>query len=145
MNQSIGLYQWAIDYPGPNDFATDIENNALWVAVLENVIVGVVALTIYSNDDYLKGGCNNDIPAVTSHRLAVDPSVQGKGIGSVLLNLAEEVAKNYYHFNVVRIDTHAQNLAMQHLIAEKFKYKYMGIIHLSKRPGEVRNWYEKSI
>ena len=115
------------------------------MAQLSDTIVGVVALTIAPNDDYLRGGCNNDILAVTPHRLAVDPNVQGKGIASALLTLAETVAKDIHNFKVVRIDTHAQNLTMQHLIVNKFQYKYMGVIQLSKRPGEVRNWYEKYI
>ena len=140
------MFQWPGDYPSFPEFEEDIKNDFLWVAVLNDEIVGTVAqTTLYQDDDYKRGGCDVEIPAVVPHRIAVHPKARGLGIGAQLMQLTEDLARDTYNFSVVRIDTHKDNRAMIHLIADKFKYQYMGEISLADKPGQVRNWYEKKI
>ncbi len=150
----IGNRQWNDNYPGPANFEQDINNGYAWVAELQSdgdkncnsKIVGYAAFTTEQTNDYKLGGCNVDIPSIVPHRIAVDPNCQGKGIAMKLL-LHGEVLARQRGFQYIRIDTHKNNAAMLHLIENKLKYTYKGIITLSGRgpPPELRNWYEKEL
>ena len=43
--QAAGNFQWDDTYPNPEVFETDINNGQLWVAVVDDVIAGVSAIT----------------------------------------------------------------------------------------------------
>ncbi|MBO9675844.1 MAG: GNAT family N-acetyltransferase [Sphingobacteriaceae bacterium] len=139
--RAAGNFQWGNDYPNPEVFANDITNGQLWVAELENEIVGVSAITTDQDPEYAEAGWDITEKAIVTHRLAVDPDWQGKGIAKALMQQAEEVAKAA-GINILRVDTNSENKATQALFP-KLGYTFSGEIGLAKRPGLRFFCYEK--
>lgn len=139
--RAAGNFQWGDDYPNPEIFANDITIGQLWVAELENKIVGISAITTDQDPEYADAGWDITEKAIVTHRLAVDPDCQGKGIARALMNQAEEVAK-YSGISILRVDTNSKNMATQALFP-KLGYQFSGEISLAKRPGLRFFCYEK--
>ena len=114
-----GNPQWVLGkYPLANHFQADIDNNALWVAILIDdevaavpaKVVGVAALT---TDQSLYGSCLDiEQSAIIPHRVAVSPDYQKLGIAKALIHKAEEISRDV-GYGRVRIDTHINNPSMK--------------------------------
>ncbi len=139
--QSMGNFQWAADYPNPEVFAKDISLNQLWVVDIDGAIAGVTAITKDQDPEYADAGWDISETAIVTHRLAVNPDFQGKGIAKILMNKAEEVAIQQ-GISILRVDTNTKNTATQALFP-KLGYKFSGEISLAKRPGLRFYCYEK--
>lgn len=139
--RAAGNFQWGDDYPNPEIFAKDIAIGQLWIAELEDKIVGISAITTDQDPEYADAGWDITEKAIVTHRLAVDPDCQGKGIARALMNQAEEVAK-YSGISILRVDTNSKNMATQALFP-KLGYQFSGEISLAKRPGLRFFCYEK--
>ncbi len=128
--------QWAEGYPGEEIIRKDFEKDSSYILVDQDSgsILGTMALipgedSTYS---YIEGGeWLNDDDYVTIHRIA--NSGLAKGTGQYLMNWAKE------NFDNIRIDTHADNAPMIHVI-EKLGFKYCGIIFVEN--GDPRNAYQ---
>jgi len=81
-------------------------------------------------------GWDLTIPAIVTHRMAVDPRAQKKGAASKLFAQADELAIKKGH-GLVRIDTNKMNTKMQGAIT-KAGYEYSGEISLNSKPPEMR-------
>lgn len=107
INQCI--FQWNDFYPSKEILQKDIELQQIWKLEIENKIIGIIVLTEiedaeYDNVKWLTEHCKN----LYIHRLAIDPSFQGKGYAQKLMNFAENYAiKNKYAS--IRLDTFSQN------------------------------------
>ena len=140
-----GNGQWQDGYPNKDDFINDINNGRLFVTYEDdpNEIVGVCALT-YREEDYhhlYEGKWLTDLPYMVMHRVAIKKKYQGKGYGKKLFEVFIEQAKlEGYHS--LRIDTHAGNLVMRHII-EEFGFVYCGKAILT--PNKDRMVFEKII
>ncbi|WP_316824431.1 GNAT family N-acetyltransferase [Pedobacter miscanthi] len=139
--RAAGNFQWGDDYPNPEVFTKDITIGQLWVAILENQLVGVSAITNDQDPEYADAGWDITEKAIVTHRLAVDPDCQGKGIAKALMQQAEVVAKKT-GINILRVDTNSENKATQALFP-KLGYTFSGEIGLAKRPGLRFFCYEK--
>lgn len=139
--RATGNFQWGDDYPNPEVFANDITIGQLWVAELENKIVGISAITTDQDPEYADAGWDTTEKAIVTHRLAVDPDCQGKGIAKALMNQAEQVAKDS-DISILRVDTNSKNMATQALFP-KLGYQFSGEIGLAKRPGLRFFCYQK--
>jgi len=139
--QAAGNFQWGNDYPNPEVFTADITINQLWVAELEEQVVGVSAITTDQDPEYADAGWNINDKAIVTHRLAVDPDCQGMGIAKALMMQAEVVAKSS-DITILRVDTNSENKATQALFP-KLGYQFSGEISLAKRPGLRFFCYEK--
>lgn len=138
-----GNFQWADDYPNPTVFAADIAQNQLWVAMLEDEIVGVSAITTGQDPEYADAGWDINERAIVTHRLAVDPDCQGKGVAKALMAQAEIVAQSR-GIEILRVDTNSENGATQALFP-KMGYHFSGEITLAKRPGLRFFCYQKTL
>jgi len=141
--QAAGNFQWDDTYPNPEVFETDINNGQLWVAVIDDVIAGVSAITTEQYAEYANVGLDVSETAIVTHRLAVSPHFRGRGIAAALLKQAEQVALDT-GIAVLRIDTNTQNQATQALFP-KAGYIYAGEIGLEFRPGLRFYCYEKRL
>ncbi|QQL48254.1 GNAT family N-acetyltransferase [Mucilaginibacter ginkgonis] len=141
--RAAGNLQWDDNYPNPEKFALDISKNQLWVAEEDGKIAGVAALTIDQDPEYADVGWDITEPAIVTHRLAVDPDFQGRGVAAALLNIAEGIALER-GFKTLRIDTNNNNKATQALFP-KLGYKFCGEIGLQFRPGLRFYCYEKRL
>jgi ribosomal protein S18 acetylase RimI-like enzyme len=139
--RAIGNFQWGDDYPNPEVFANDITIGQLWVAEMEDKLVGVSAITKDQDPEYVDAGWDINEKAIVTHRLAVDPDCQGMGIAKALMNQAEEVAKAS-DISILRVDTNSENMATQALFP-KLGYQFSGEISLAKRPGLRFFCYQK--
>ena len=69
----------------------------------------------------------------STHRLAVAPAAQGRGVAAALLRQAEHEA-NQLGLRTLRLDTNSENAATQRLFP-KLGYRFAGEIRLAFRPG----------
>ena len=115
--------QWTDDYPSEELMQQDIESGDSYVILLDDRVVATFVLRGGIDPTYnvIYGGdwLNNE-PYATIHRIA-----SGGEIGGVF-NVAMSYALENY--NSIRIDTHGDNVVMQHIV-EKAGFKYCGIIH----------------
>ncbi|TBO44884.1 GNAT family N-acetyltransferase [Pedobacter kyonggii] len=140
---AVGNFQWGDDYPNPEVFTSDITRSQLWVAELDDKLVGVSAITTDQDPEYADVGWDINEKAIVTHRLAVDPDCQGMGIAKALMNQAEVVAKAS-GISILRVDTNSKNMATQALFP-KLGYQFSGEISLAKRPGLRFFCYQKSL
>ncbi|SDE30341.1 GNAT family N-acetyltransferase [Pedobacter soli] len=139
--QAAGNFQWGNDYPNPEVFTQDIALAQLWVAEIDQQIVGVSAITTDQDPEYTDAGWDITEKAIVTHRLAVDPDLQGKGIARALMQQAETVAQSR-NISILRVDTNSENKATQALFP-KLGYTFSGEITLAKRPGLRFFCYQK--
>ncbi|WP_210514020.1 GNAT family N-acetyltransferase [Hymenobacter terricola] len=142
MNAS-GNFQWTGDYPNEAVFTSDIERNHLWVAELDAGVAGVAALTTDQDEEYAQADWDVTEPALVTHRLAVDPATQGKGVALALMEQAEKQAVAQ-GLRFLRVDTNSENAATQRLFP-KLGYRFAGEITLGFRPGLRFFCYEKRL
>lgn len=138
-----GNFQWDSTYPNPAVFTNDINQERLWVAEIDNEIAGVAALCTDKEPEYAQLDWDLNLPAVITHRLAVNPKFRGQGVAAQLLMQAEKVAITK-GINVLRVDTNSKNQATQRLFP-KLGYVYVGEITLAFRDGLRFFCYEKKI
>lgn len=140
---AAGNWQWDDTYPNPAVFEKDISLNQLWLADLAGDIAGIAAITTDQDAEYAQVGWDLNETAIVTHRLAVSPDHQGKGIAVALMEQAEKVTVNR-HITVLRVDTNSRNEATQKLFP-KLGYTYAGEIDLAFRPGLRFYCYEKRL
>ena len=138
-----GNFQWSADYPNEAVFRADIAQNHLWVAELDGALAGLAALTQDQDAEYAQADWDVTEPALVTHRLAVDPAAQGKGIALALMAEAETQAVAQ-GLRVLRVDTNSENTATQRLFP-KLGYHFAGEITLAFRPGLRFFCYEKRL
>lgn len=141
--RAAGNLQWDERYPGAAVFEHDVEQKQLWVAEIDGVLAGMIAVTTGQEPDYGHAGWDVEEAGVMLHRLAVDPEFRGAGVAAALMKKAEEVAVEH-GVTAVRTDTSAENKAAQKLFL-KLGYVAMGEIGLSFRPGLRVICYEKRL
>ncbi|TGE15285.1 GNAT family N-acetyltransferase [Hymenobacter elongatus] len=141
--QAAGNFQWEGDYPNEAVFQQDIERRQLWVAELAEAVVGVAALTQDQDPEYAQADWDATEMAVVTHRLAVAPAVQGRGVAAALLQQAETVAQEK-GLKSLRVDTNSENTATQRLFP-KLGYRFAGEITLAFRSGLRFFCYEKRL
>lgn len=125
--------QWGTGYPPVDMLKSDIPAGNLYV-VEEDILRGVFAYFTEPDPTYAfieDGSWLDDGPYGTIHRVAGDGS---GGIFSAVLAFALE--RNPH----IRIDTHADNKVMQHVL-EKHGFSRRGIIYLED--GDPRIAYER--
>ncbi len=113
--------QWKNSYPERKVIISDIEKGVSFVIEENNEICGVFAFIEGSDPTYeiIEGEWLNDKPYGTIHRIASNNKI--KGILNYCLNFCKSKTDN------IRIDTHKDNLIMQHLL-EKSGFIKCGII-----------------
>ena len=126
--------QWKDGYPQRQIIESDICNGTLYVVEHKAQIEAVFAL-IDGEDPtygYIDGEWLDDGEYSAVHRIASRGRM--KGAGRLCLEFAERKSRS------IRIDTHADNLPMQHVL-ETRGYTRTGIIYLQN--GEERIAYQK--
>lgn len=141
-----GLSQWQNGYPNLSTIQSDIDKQQSYVLLDDERIVGTFCLCFGAEPTYAKiydGAWSSSMPYATIHRVAVDQSLRGKGLASLLLQQASVlVSQNGVGF--IRVDTHPSNLPMQKLL-QKNGFIKCGTIYLSpqKTTDDERVAFEK--
>lgn len=141
--RASGNYQWSDDYPNPEVFQDDIDKDQLWVGIMDSKVVSVIAITGEQSPEYSDVGWDLEEEALVTHRLAVDPDLQGAGLAKAMMNYAEQLAKKR-GIHILRVDTNSENKATQSLF-QRLGYEYSGRISLKKKPELRYLCYEKRI
>lgn len=136
MRDTGNLNQWRTNNPTAEQTKQDIQNGCLYVVQDADGIQGVFALIFGADPTYahIEGAWLNDEPYATIHRIA--SAGNKKGVLSTCVAYAATQRRN------IRIDTHADNRVMQHLLS-KLDFQYCGIIYLAN--GEPRLAYQKTL
>ncbi len=137
MQKEGNITQWNKNYPAESLLLSDIEKNQLFVYIENNIIEGVFVLQ--SGDDpaysYIENGSfKYDKPYKTIHRIASSGNIPG--IFEKCLAFCKENAE------FLRIDTHADNKTMRHLIL-KHGFLESGIVYMAD--GSPRIAYELEV
>lgn len=130
---AAGVDQWAEGYPAKELMLEDIKKEAAYLCLDDaDEAVGVASVFTEPDPTYaeIKGEWLNDTPYATIHRIASSGKL--KSVGQYMI---QWVQKN--HTNV-RIDTHADNAGMKHVL-EKLGFEYTGVIYIEN--GEARDAY----
>ena len=141
--RASGNLQWDDAYPTAALFTNDVALSQLWLAIIDDQIAGVAAITTEQEHEYAHVGWDITEPAIVVHRLAVDPAFRGQGVASALMQQAEHVAHEQ-GITVLRADTSAENAVMQRLFP-RLGYTFAGEIELQVRPGLRILCYEKRL
>ncbi len=135
MRESGNMKQWTDGYPSAEVFREDIQRGVSYVVERKGQAVATFALVPGPDITYAKiyeGAWLNDEPYYVIHRIASRRSV--RGILQMVLDYAFQLTHN------IRIDTHRDNVIMQHLL-QKQGFTYCGIIYLLS--GDERLAYQK--
>ena len=126
--------QWPSTYPPRDLLEEDIAAGNLYVVAKNDAIHGVFAFILGDDPTYAlieNGSWRSDSPYGTIHRIASD------GTGGILRTALHFAAGHADH---LRIDTHADNKPMQHLV-EKYGFSRRGIIYTDN--GSPRIAYDR--
>ena len=140
-----GVDQWQDNYPTAEIMASDIARGELYVAEqLEGHIVAIATISFAGEPTYqtiYDGEWPNDEPYAVVHRAAIRHGERGRGLAKHLLAFAEQLSAEQGISNI-RVDTHADNLVMQHLL-DRCGYLRCGVITLfsgASRVAFIKQW-----
>ena len=141
--RASGNLQWDDQYPNPTVFNRDVNLNQQWLTEIDRQIAGVAAITTDQEPEYANVGWDTHETAIIVHRLAVDPTFQGKGVAAAFMQQAEIVSRQRGIF-ILRVDTNTQNEATQRLLP-KLGYTLAGETSFNFRPGLKFRCYQKRL
>ncbi|PKH51314.1 GNAT family N-acetyltransferase [Tenacibaculum sp. Bg11-29] len=141
---SLNIDQWQDGYPNEVQILNDIKNNESYVILnKEQKIIATFMFTTNKEPNYsiIDGEwlTNNLAKYGVIHRVAVSQKTTNKGIAKHIISYCEASLKKQ-EIPAMRIDTHNDNLGMQHIL-NKLSYIYCGIITVTN--GDSRLAFEK--
>lgn len=129
-----GVDQWQHGYPNRERLERDIEEGIGYVLCEEVKIVAYGAMVLTGEPAYseISDGrwLTSEGDYAVVHRMCVAEQKVGKGYGRRFIAEAERVASQSKRS--MRVDTHADNKVMQHLMPS-MGYTYCGIIYFESR------------
>lgn len=138
--KSLGINQWQDGYPCISNIVEDMENAKAYFLTSDGRPAGYLCIDFDGEPAYEQIQWKLKAPYVVVHRMAIGDEFRGMGLATAAFRLVEELAKDK-DVRCFRIDTHAGNKTMQHLLAKNDFY-YCGIVHYDS--GE-RLAFEKEI
>lgn len=141
MRSSGNLQQWNNGYPALEIVKTDIDKGHCHVLCDGDAIIGTMALIPGPDPTYryIEGAWPDEDPYYVIHRIAT--SAPGRSVAKTMLDCAfEHIAQK--EIQVIRIDTHADNCIMHHIL-QKYGFTRCGVIYLAD--GAPRDAYHRKI
>lgn len=135
MKETGNANQWKDHFPPEDLLLDDLRAGQLYVVRAENQIHAVFALILGPDPTYTRitdGAWLSDAEYGTLHRIAADGSAHG--MFDQIVSFCEQKISH------LRVDTHADNKIMQHLI-RKNGFQRCGVIYVAD--GSPRIAYEK--
>ncbi|MBR6709795.1 MAG: GNAT family N-acetyltransferase [Clostridia bacterium] len=137
MRQTGNPTQWEGGYPSEALVREDIAAGRCMLCVEGEELLAVFCCMAGPDPTYLRiddGEWLNDLPYFVIHRIAVGPNAHRRGVASFCFDYGLAQCGN------LKIDTHRDNLPMQHALA-KNGFSRCGIIYLEN--GDERIAYQK--
>lgn len=123
-----GFVQWPDGFPTEESVHQDIVFSRGYVLTVDEEIAAYLSISFDGDPSYphIQGTWHQDTPHAVLHRVAIDAAYRGIGLTSTLFRLIEAfcVSKGIFY---IRIDTHADNKRMQHVLA-KNGFAYCGTV-----------------
>ena len=132
--------QWDENYPSSKDFINDIKKEDLYVAERNGEMVGFVCINKIEPVEYTGLNWALQEPCMVVHRMAVNKSFRRIGIGSELMDFADNFAKAN-NIRYLKTDTYSINTKMNALF-EKCGYTFVGEMSFLGKEKPF-NCYEK--
>ncbi|MCF8278551.1 MAG: GNAT family N-acetyltransferase [Flavobacteriales bacterium] len=130
--QRKGIHQWTDNYPTRSIIENDIKHGSMFLLKCSNRILGAIVLSQDQEPEYKEVDWKFDSSKVlVIHRLAIDPTYQGRGYATDLMDFAENNAAEN-GFTAIRLDTYSQNKKSLELY-KKRGYTYRGNVHFPER------------
>ena len=117
-------------HPTDEGLKSYIENGEMFLLMDQGTVAGMVAIVMHQGPDYEVVSWTEKLGSdqvATLHLLAVYPEYRGRDLGSTILELAGELAKQQGK-KAVRLDVLESNFPAQHLY-EKNGYIFRGKEH----------------
>ncbi|WP_062473483.1 GNAT family N-acetyltransferase [Levilactobacillus senmaizukei] len=124
--------QWQGTYPGTSVLVDDIHQGFTVVLEEDNEILGTAAVIPGEDVSYkqIEGQwLTKDAPYLAIHRVAVSSHHHGRGLAGELFQRVFEQIDRTQDIEAIRIDTHPDNQAMQHII-KKNGFTETGMVKL---------------
>ena len=137
MRSSGNMNQWNDGYPSEEVVRKDIDNGHCVVLCEDGKVVATMAFIPGPDPTYAEiydGGWLSDAPYHVIHRIAV--AEPGHNAAKALLDWGFGQAGS------IRIDTHKDNVIMQHVLS-KYGFTHCGVILLAN--GDPREAYQKDL
>lgn len=137
--------QWQNNYPNRSIIEEDIAKKYSYVLIVDRAVAGVATLLQEEDPNYYKiyhGSWEkpNDTHYTSIHRIAIAQDYHGQHLADLffshLLTLSHQLG-----YRQIRIDTHARNKRMQHIIA-KVGFHYSGIVYMQGDEQDQRQAYQ---
>lgn len=135
------INQWQDGYPNEVSIINDIKKNEAYVLEDNNKVIATVMISVANEPtyNYIEGQWLQNNKYIVIHRIAIDNNYKGLGLAKFIL---DEAIKLHPQVTSIRIDTHENNISMQHFLA-KYGFTYCGNIFLANQ--SLRRAYEKII
>lgn len=128
---AYGNTQWNKDYPQQADFLGDIAAGHLYVSEQDCHLLGFVCINQVEPEEYKELPWSKKGKALVIHRMAVNPIYRKKGIGTALMQFAEELAVKE-NVPYLKTDTYSINEKMNALFI-KCGYQFVGEMRFLSR------------
>lgn len=144
MLKKDGSPQWQDGYPNDQTIHDDIDNQVMWVMVVDGQIAGLAASILSPEPTYanIEAGewLDTTSPYDTIHRLAISSHFRGQHLSDFFMSnlISMGIRDGIVNF---RLDTHRLNKRLQH-VAEKNGFVKRGIIHVNDALDDRRIAYE---
>lgn len=138
------INQWQAGEPNQTQFEDEIRQELCYVLMADQQVIGVASILATEDPSYAAITNGQWRPSFTPyfsiHRVALDSTVHGQHLGAQFLTLLVTAA-SLRGAHDLRIDTHPDNLAMQHVI-QKVGFQYCGDIFIANDPSPKRYAYQ---
>ncbi len=139
-----GIFQWNEAYPTEAAFLNDLARGELWVYDSGSGPMGCLVLSEHMDSEYQTVFWKTpDQGARYVHRLAVNPEWQRRGLGSRLMDFAEDLARSE-GAGAIRLDTFSRNEGNQRFY-EKRGYKRLGSVYFPNQSAYPFYCYELAL
>lgn len=107
--ESRGILQWDEQYPNHEYFEKAMQGEELFILKVEGDIKGVMVLDEWQAPEWENADWTETKgKPLILHSFCVDPSAQGGGYGSKMLQFAKDFAKDH-GYGALRLDTYSAN------------------------------------
>ncbi|MBM0066587.1 GNAT family N-acetyltransferase [Bacillus gibsonii] len=138
-----GNDQWNDQYPLAEDFQRDVQNESIFVYILDGEVAGSITIDQQFSNAYSKFDWHQPVEqAMIFHRLVVNPTIRKKGIASKLITFAESYAIEN-GMTSMKVDTYSLNRKAQELFT-KHHYTFVGERTFPERKNPFY-FYEKPL
>ena len=134
LDEHINYPKWVYQvYPSENSVREMTKTNSQYICMDDGKIIGAFVLNDDPQGNYRKGNWSRNIPEgnyMVIHALAIDPQLQGKGLGTDVIRFCVNKAKQC-GYQALRLDIVPDNIPARKLY-EKNGFLYAGDADLER-------------